>query len=106
MNASAATIVWGAPGERFKAETLKRPMARGPHARSAWGARRRSRSAFYTVNKFCFVIHPLSLVDVARYEPGAVGKGAQLFGKLSSRCRLRRVKVTGVRTPDGRETEG
>ena len=46
MNASAATIVRGALGERFKAETLKRPMARGPHARSAWGARRRSRSAF------------------------------------------------------------
>ena len=25
--------------------------------------------------KFCFVIHPLSLEDVARYEPGAKGKG-------------------------------
>ncbi len=57
--------------------------------------------------KFCFVIHPLSLVDVARYEPGALGKGEPIIRKiLEWMPSYAAVHVTGVRTPDGRETEG
>jgi len=57
--------------------------------------------------KFCFVIHPLSLEDVARYEPGAAGKGAPIIRKiLEWMPSYAAVHVTGVRTPDGRETEG
>ncbi len=57
--------------------------------------------------KFCFVIHPLSLDDVARYEPGAAGKGAPIIRKiLEWMPSYAAVHVTGVRTPDGRETEG
>src|SRR5665213_4193655 len=32
--------------------------------------------------KFAFVIHPTSLEDVIRYEPGAVGKGRPLIEKI------------------------
>ena len=32
--------------------------------------------------KFCFVIHPVSLEDVARYEPGAKGKGEPIIRKI------------------------
>ena len=57
--------------------------------------------------KFCFVIHPLSLEDVARYEPGAAGKGAPIIRKIMEWMPpWAAVHVTGVRTPDGRETEG
>jgi predicted amino acid dehydrogenase len=57
--------------------------------------------------KFCFVIHPLSLEDVARYEPGARGKGEPIIRKiLEWMPSYAVVHVTGVRTPDGRETEG
>jgi fatty aldehyde-generating acyl-ACP reductase len=57
--------------------------------------------------KFCFVIHPLSLEDVSRYEPGAAGKGAPIIRKiLEWMPSYAAVHVTGVRTPDGRETEG
>lgn len=57
--------------------------------------------------KFCFVIHPLSLEDVVRYEPGAKGKGAPIIAKiLEWMPAYAAVHVTGVRTPDGRETEG
>jgi fatty aldehyde-generating acyl-ACP reductase len=57
--------------------------------------------------KFCFVIHPLSLEDVARYEPSAKGKGAPLIRKIMSWMPCwAAAHVTGVRTPDGRETEG
>jgi len=57
--------------------------------------------------KFCFVIHPLSLDDIARYEPGAVGKGAPIVRKIMEWMPpWATVHVTGVRTPDGRETEG
>jgi fatty aldehyde-generating acyl-ACP reductase len=57
--------------------------------------------------KFCFVIHPLSLEDVARYEPGARGKGEPIIRKiLEWMPAYAAVHVTGVRTPDGRETEG
>ena len=56
---------------------------------------------------FCFVIHPLSFEDVVRYEPGAAGKGRPIVSKIlewmPSYCAAH---VTGVRTPDGRETEG
>ncbi len=57
--------------------------------------------------RFCFIIHPLSLEDVARYEPGAKGKGAPIISKiLEWMPAWAAVHVTGVRTPDGRETEG
>jgi fatty aldehyde-generating acyl-ACP reductase len=59
------------------------------------------------VKRFCFVIHPLSLDDVARYEPGAAGKGAPIVRKIMEWMPpWATVHVTGVRTPDGRETEG
>lgn len=58
-------------------------------------------------SKFCFVIHPLSLEDVARYEPGAKGKGEPIIRKiLEWMPAYAAVHVTGVRAPDGRETEG
>ncbi|HEY5257569.1 MAG TPA: hypothetical protein VIJ12_04245 [Candidatus Baltobacteraceae bacterium] len=57
--------------------------------------------------KFCFVVHPLSLEDVARYEPGANGKGAPIIRKIMSWMPpWAPVHVTGVRTPAGIETEG
>jgi fatty aldehyde-generating acyl-ACP reductase len=59
------------------------------------------------VNKFCFVIHPLSFEDIARYEPGAKGKGEPILRKIMEWMPpYAAVHVTGVRTPDGRETEG
>lgn len=59
------------------------------------------------IPKFCFVIHPVSLEDVARYEPGAKGKGEPIIRKiLEWMPPWAAVHVTGVRTPDGRETEG
>lgn len=58
-------------------------------------------------NKFCFVIHPLSLGDVERYEPGAKGKGEPIIRKiLEWMPAYNAVHITGVQTPDGRETEG
>ena len=57
--------------------------------------------------KFAFVIHPTSLEDVVRYEPGAVGKGRPLIEKiLEWMPPYVAAHVTGVRAPDGRETEG
>jgi predicted amino acid dehydrogenase len=57
--------------------------------------------------KFCFVIHPLSFEDVVRYEPGAKGKGRPIIGKiLEWMPPYAAAHVVGVRTPDGRETEG
>ncbi len=57
--------------------------------------------------KFAFVIHPTSLEDVVRYEPGAAGKGVALIDKiLEWMPAYAAAHVTGVRTPDGRETEG
>lgn len=59
------------------------------------------------MNKFCFVIHPLSLQDIERYEPGAKGKGEAILRKIMEWMPpYAAVHVTGVRTPDGRETEG
>src|SRR5579884_139967 len=59
------------------------------------------------VPKFCFVVHPLSLEDVARYEPSAKGKGAPIIRKIMEWMPpWAAAHVTGVRTPDGRETEG
>ena len=59
------------------------------------------------MNKFCFVIHPLSYDDVARYEPGSIGKGRAIIAKiLEWMPPWTAAHVTGVRTPDGRETEG
>jgi predicted amino acid dehydrogenase len=59
------------------------------------------------VNRFCFVIHPLSLQDIERYEPGAKGKGEPILRKIMEWMpSYAAVHVTGVRTPDGREAEG
>ncbi len=59
------------------------------------------------MNRFCFVIHPLSFDDIARYEPGAKGKGEPILRKIMEWMpSYAAVHVTGVRTPDGRETEG
>ncbi len=56
---------------------------------------------------FCFVIHPLSFEDVVRYEPGAAGKGKPIIAKiLEWMPAYAAAHVTGVRTPDGRTTEG
>ncbi len=62
-----------------------------------------------TVNtpKFCFIVHPLSLEDIERYEPSAKGKGPAIIRKIMEWMPTwAAVHVTGVRTPDGRETEG
>ncbi|HEV3154821.1 MAG TPA: hypothetical protein VGZ02_13525 [Candidatus Baltobacteraceae bacterium] len=57
--------------------------------------------------KFCFVVHPLSLEDIERYEPAAKGKGPAIIRKIMEWMPpWAAVHVTGVRTPDGRETEG
>ena len=57
--------------------------------------------------KFCFVVHPLSFEDVARYEPGAAGKGHAIVAKIMEWMpSWAAAHVTGVRAPDGRETEG
>jgi predicted amino acid dehydrogenase len=59
------------------------------------------------MNRFCFVIHPLSFEDIARYEPGAKGKGEPILRKIMEWMpSYAAVHVTGVRVPDGRETEG
>ncbi|MFN2460721.1 MAG: shikimate dehydrogenase [Candidatus Velthaea sp.] len=59
------------------------------------------------MGKFCFVIHPLSFDDVVRYEPGAAGKGRPIIAKiLEWMPAYAAAHITGVRTPDGRETEG
>ncbi|HEV3156729.1 MAG TPA: hypothetical protein VGZ00_05225 [Candidatus Baltobacteraceae bacterium] len=56
---------------------------------------------------FAFVIHPTSFVDVVRYEPGAAGKGKPIVEKIIEWMpSYAAAHVTGIRTPDGRETEG
>jgi len=53
------------------------------------------------------VIHPTSFEDVVRYEPGAVGKGRPLIEKIMEWMPAYvAAHITGVRAPDGRETEG
>ncbi|MGH7729087.1 MAG: shikimate dehydrogenase [Vulcanimicrobiaceae bacterium] len=57
--------------------------------------------------KFAFVIHPTSFEDVVRYEPGALGKGPALIEKIMEWMpAYTAAHATGIRTPDGRETEG
>lgn len=57
--------------------------------------------------KFCFVVHPLSFDDVARYEPGASGKGRAIIAKILEWMPAHAAaRVMGVQTPDGRETDG
>lgn len=57
--------------------------------------------------KFCFVIHPVSFEDVVRYEPGAAGKGRPIVAKiLEWMPEYVAAHLTGIRAPDGRETEG
>ncbi|MBV9101984.1 MAG: shikimate dehydrogenase [Candidatus Eremiobacteraeota bacterium] len=57
--------------------------------------------------KFCFVVHPTSLEDVARYEPGAAGKGRPIIEKiLEWMPAYAAAHVTGIRSPAGVETEG
>lgn len=59
------------------------------------------------MSKFCFVIHPVSFEDVVRYEPGAAGKGRPIIAKiLEWMPAYAAAHLTGIRTPDGRETEG
>lgn len=59
------------------------------------------------MSKFCFVIHPVSFEDVVRYEPGAAGKGRPIIAKiLEWMPSYAAAHLTGIRTPDGRETEG
>jgi predicted amino acid dehydrogenase len=59
------------------------------------------------MTRFAFVCHPLSFEDVERYEPNAKGKGEPLIRKiLEWMPAYNGAHVTGVRTPDGRETEG
>src|ERR1700737_1878227 len=78
------------------------PPPNGPRGPGGGGAKRAIRMA-----KFCFVIHPLSFEDVVRYEPGAAGKGKPIIAKiLEWMPAWNAAHVTGVRTPDGRETEG
>jgi fatty aldehyde-generating acyl-ACP reductase len=57
--------------------------------------------------KFCFVIHPVSFEDVVRYEPGAAGKGRPIVAKiLEWMPAYAAAHITGIRAPDGRQTEG
>ncbi len=57
--------------------------------------------------KFCFVIHPVSFEDVVRYEPGAAGKGRPIVAKILEWMPAYAVAhLTGIRSPDGRQTEG
>lgn len=57
--------------------------------------------------EFAFVIHPTSLADVIRYEPGAAGKSRAVVGKvLEWMPAYAAARVTGVRSPAGRETSG
>ncbi len=59
------------------------------------------------MGKFCFVIHPVSFEDVVRYEPGAAGKGRPIVAKiLEWMPPYVAAHLTGIRAPDGRETEG
>ncbi len=56
---------------------------------------------------FCFITHPLSLADVARYEPGAAAKSPALIAKiLEWMPEYAAARVTGIRAPDGRTTDG
>ncbi len=64
-------------------------------------------SSIATMAKFCFVIHPVSFDDVIRYEPGAAGKGRPIVAKiLEWMPSYAAAHLTGIRAPDGRETEG
>jgi hypothetical protein len=45
--AHGEALIGGALGESSRTDTFVRPMAGGPHAQVAWGARRLGRSAFY-----------------------------------------------------------
>jgi len=56
---------------------------------------------------FCFVIHPVSFDDVVRYEPDAAAKGRPIVAKILEWMPAYAVAhLTGIRTPQGRETEG
>lgn len=60
------------------------------------------------MGKFAFLIHPLSLEDIARYEPGARGKGPAIVKKILywMPC-WATAHVTGVRSrATGAEIEG
>jgi fatty aldehyde-generating acyl-ACP reductase len=78
-----------------------------PAGRAFGGMTAAERERLAPVMKFAFVIHPTSLEDVVRYEPGAVGKGRPIIEKiLDWMPAYAAVHITGVRAPDGRETEG
>ena len=60
------------------------------------------------MNKFCFVIHPLSFEDIARYEPGAKGKGEAIIARSWSGCRRMRrcTSPASARPTDARPKAG
>ncbi len=59
------------------------------------------------MTRFCFITHPLSRADVERYEPGSAGKGDAIVAKiLAWMPTYTAAHLTGIRTPDGRTTEG
>src|SRR5579875_3061297 len=91
---------------RSRYENGDGPSASGRPVRTRGGCAAWS-GAPLNLNKFCFVIHPLSFDDISRYEPGAAGKGRAIVAKIMEWIPpWAAVHVTGVRTPDGRETEG
>jgi predicted amino acid dehydrogenase len=59
------------------------------------------------VTPFCFITHPLSRADVERYEPGAAGKGDAIVAKILEWMPVyTSAHLTGIRSADGRATEG
>jgi predicted amino acid dehydrogenase len=59
------------------------------------------------MTRFCFITHPLSRADVERYEPGSARKSDALIAKiLEWMPPYAAAHLTGIRAPDGRETEG
>lgn len=59
------------------------------------------------MRKFAFVVHPLSIEDVTRYEPGAKGKGLPIIKKILEWMPAYKVSdVCGVRSKTGQEICG
>lgn len=59
------------------------------------------------MNRFCFIVHPTSLIDVARYEPDAAGLDEATVRTLTEAMPPYPVAhISGIQTPDGRTIEG
>jgi predicted amino acid dehydrogenase len=59
------------------------------------------------LRKFAFIVHPLSLEDVTRYEPGAAGKGHALIKKILEWMPAYNLSdISGVRSKTGVEITG